>query len=164
MTLSLADRRANLHQALIQFLDALGDRMLCHFRIEPKDYPTVLKTTWLELTNRGWLHDMDTNPEMYELSAAGYVEALRLSRRGDKPEFREGLGRVCKVLKGFLKGRTDSQLVDFQTLVKEANVSEGFAFNAIEADLIGCALGRVGVRWEGELLIYVPCDFCQIRL
>jgi hypothetical protein len=159
LTMSSGDRRAYINQALAEFLNSLGDGMLCHFRIEPKDYPAVLKTTWLELTSRGWLHDMDMNPEMYELSAAGYVEALHLSGRCKKPEFLEALGRICMVLKGRMKDRADSQLIDFYTLVREANVSEGFAFNAIEADLIRCVIGKVGARWDGELLIEVPPDF-----
>jgi hypothetical protein len=73
MTLSVDDRRANLREALIAFLIALGDRQFDLFFIEPAKYPEVLPTTWVELTNRNWLKEMDMNIELYKFTPSGYA-------------------------------------------------------------------------------------------
>lgn len=159
MTLSPDARRRNLEEALVSFLDALGDGWFCVFYISPSDFPNVLPTTWTELTKRGLLKDSDMNVEMYELTPLGYVTALRVSGRSDEQQFRERLGRLCKVLKDSLKGRTDFALVPFQELVAESGVSEVFASNSLDADLIRHILGRIGAAWDGEHLVKVPNDF-----
>jgi hypothetical protein len=159
MTHSVDARRANLNEALIAFLNGLGDGHLCFFTINPTDYPIVLQTTWPELTSRFLLKDMDMNPQMFELTPAGYVMALQLSGRSNDPQFRERLGRLCRVLKGTLKDRTDSGLITLEDLLKESGVPEAFAHNAIEADLIRHILGRIGAVWEGERVVRVPRDF-----
>jgi hypothetical protein len=159
MTLSSDARRQNFDGALVSFLDALGDRLFCTFYISPSDYPNVLATTWTELTSRGLLNHLDWNIEMYQLTPLGYVTALKISGRADDPEFREKLGRLCKVLKGSLKDRTDFAFVAFHDVVKESGLSEDFARNALDADLIGRILGRTGAMWEGEHIVRVPNNF-----
>ena len=145
--------------ALIAFLNRLGDQKWIGYYIDPKDFPDVLPTTWTELTNRNWLKDMNMNVEMYQFTSPGYVKALEISGRSEELHFREELGKICKVLNNSLKGRTDFALVVFQDLVKQAGVSEAFAHNAIDGDLIGHVLGRIGAQWDGEHLIRVPHDF-----
>ena len=159
MTLSSDARRRNLDEALVSFMDALGDGWFCVFYISPSDFPHVLPTTWTELTKRGLLKDRDMNVEMYELTLLGYVTALMISGRSDDPQFREKLGRLCKVLKDSLTGRTDFALIPFQQLVTESGVSEAFACNALDADLIRHILGRIGAAWNGEHLVRVPNNF-----
>jgi hypothetical protein len=159
MTLSSDVRRQNLGSALASFLDALGDKLFCTFYISPSDFPDVLATTWMELTTRGLLNDMNLNAEMYQLTPLGYVTALKISGRADDPQFREKLGRLCKVLKGSLKDRTDFVFVAFHDLARESGLSEEFARNALDADLIGRILGRTGATWEGEHIVRVPNNF-----
>jgi hypothetical protein len=160
MTLSADARRANLNEALLAFLDKLGDGQFCWFYIIRTDYPDVLPTTWTELSNRGLLKDTDTNVETYQFTPRGYITALKLSGRSDEQQFREGLGNLCRVLKGCLKDRTgDFALIVFTNLVKESRVSEAFAQNALDADLIRHVLGRIGARWDGDQLVRVPHDF-----
>ncbi len=159
MTLSPDTRRRNLNEALVSFLDALGDGWFCVLYISPSEFPNVQPTTWTELTKRGLLKDRDMNEEMYALTPLGYVTALRVSGRSDELQFREKLGRLCKVLKDSLKDRSDFALIPFQELVAESGVSEAFAYNALDADLIRHVLGRIGAAWEGEHLVRVPNDF-----
>lgn len=159
MTLSADARRANLNEALIAFLNGLGDGQFGVFYITTADYPHVLPTTWTGLVNTRLLKDLNMNVEMYQFTPSGYIAALKLSGRSDEQQFREGLGNLCRVLKGSLKDRTDSALVPFQDLVKESGVSEAFAYNALDADLIRHILGRIGAHWDGEHLVRVPHDF-----
>jgi hypothetical protein len=59
-----------------------------------------------------------------------------------------------------VKGRTTSSLVDLWSLLKESGLSEAFVRNALDADLIGRVLGRIGVHWEGDsYIIKVPPNF-----
>jgi hypothetical protein len=159
MTLSADARLVNLNEALIAFLNALGESQFSYFYIMRTDYPGVLDTTWTELTRRGWLKDTNMNVTSYQFTPFGYVQALKISRRSEEPQFRERLGSICKVLKDSLKDRTDFDLIAFQDLVKESGVSEGFAQNALDADLIWHIFGRIGAQWEGEHLVRVPHDF-----
>lgn len=159
MTLSADARRRNLDEALVSFSDALGDGWFCTFYISPSDFPNVIETTWPELVRRGLLKDANMNEEMYKFTDSGYVKALKVSGRSEKPEFREKLGRLCKVMKDSLKGRSDFALISFQDLVTESGVSEAFASNALDADLIRNILGRIGAEWDGEHLVKVPNDF-----
>ena len=160
MTLSVDDRRENLKEALVTLLNALGDGMFATFWIDPSTFPNVLPTTWTELTSRYWLKDMDWSPQAYQFTSLGYVKALRISGRADDTQFREDLGKICRVLKDSVKGRNTFAFVDFFELVRESSVSEAFARNAIDADLVGNVLGRVGAHWEGDsLVIKVPHNF-----
>ncbi len=159
ITLSVDARRRNLVEALVSFVDALGDGWFCVFYISPSEFPNVLKTTWPELIKRGLLKDTAMNEEMYQFTPLGYVTALRVSGRSDEQQFRENLGRLCKVLKDTLKGRSDFALIPFRELVAKSGVSEAFAYNALDADLIRYILGRIGAAWDGEHLVRVPNDF-----
>ena len=62
-------------------------------------------------------------------------------------------------MKHSLKGRSDFALIPFEDLVAESGVSEAFASNALDADLIHHILGRIGAEWDGEHLVKVPNDF-----
>jgi hypothetical protein len=159
MTISDDARRANLNEALNAFLIRLGDRQFVQFDIVRADFPDILPTTWTDLTERRWLRDLETNREMYRLTPLGYVKALKVSDMSDTPRFREQLGNICKVLKDSLKGRTEFAFVIFQDLVKQSGVSEAFAYNAIDADLIVYVLKRVGAQWDGNHLLKVPHNF-----
>ena len=158
MTLSINDRKADANKALCEFLSGIEGQ---HFDtyIAREKYPHVLPTTWTELVKCRWLREMDMNVEYYRFTVPGYVQALKVSQQSDEPAFREGLGRICKVLKGCLKGRTECALVIFDDLITQAGVSSPFASNAIDCDLIRYVLGRVGAEWDGEHLIRVPNDF-----
>jgi hypothetical protein len=140
-------------------MDALGDEWFCLLYISPAGFPNVLPTTWAELTSKGILQDRDLNDETYELTPFGYLMALRVSGRSDERQFREKLGKFCKVLKGSLKRRNDIGRIAFQELVAESGVSEAFASNVLDADLILHILGKIGVAWDGEHLVKVPNDF-----
>jgi len=140
-------------------MDALGDRWFRFFYISPSDFPNVLASTWTELTRRGWLEEEFLNFEMYRLTPLGYATALKISGRSDDPQFHEKLGRLCEVMKDTRKGRADFALIPFQELVAESGVSEAFAYNALDADLIRHILGRIGATWDGEHLVRVPNDF-----
>jgi hypothetical protein len=159
MTLSSDDRCKNLNEALIAFLNRLGDGQFDVFCITPTDYPDALPTTWTEATNRRLLRDMDMNVEMYKFTPSGYVTALTLSGRSDEQQFREGLGNLCRVLKDSLEERTHFALIPFEELVKKSAVTKEFAHNALDADLIRHILGRIGAEWDGEDLVKVPHDF-----
>ena len=103
---------------------------------------------------------MFMNFEMYEVRPPpGYVKALKMLGRSDDPLFREKLSRLCNVQKDSLKGRTDFALIPFQELVTEPGVCEELACNALDADLIGDVLGRIGPTREGEHFIKLPSDF-----
>jgi hypothetical protein len=159
MTLSADARITNLNEALVAFLNALGEEQFSYFYIMRTDYPSVLDTTWTELTRRGWLKDANINLRCYQFTPFGYIQALKISKRSEEPQFRERLGSICKVLKGSLKGRADFEFIAFQDLVKESGVSAAFAQNVLDADLIWHVLGRMGAEWEGEHLVRVPHDF-----
>jgi len=160
VTLSIDDRRANLRDALIAFLDALGDRQFHLSFIEPAKFPEVLPTTWVELTNRHWIEEVDENGALCKFTSFGYVMALRISGCADEAQFREDLGKLCKVLKDSLKGRTTESLIDLYAVVKESGLPEAFVKNAIDADLIGEILGRIGAEWLGDsYFIRVPPNF-----
>jgi len=118
--LSADARRRNLDEALVSFMDALGDEWFCSLYISPAGFPNVLPTTWAELTSKGILQDRDLNDETYELTPFGYVMVLRVSGRSDERQFREKLGKFCKVLKGSLKRRHDIGRIAFQELVAES--------------------------------------------
>ncbi len=102
---------------------------------------------------------MNMNVEMYQLTQLGYVTALKISGRTDDPQFREKLGMLCKVLKSSLHGRTDFGLIALYDLVRESGVSESFARNALDADLIRHIFGKIGAAWEGEHIVRVPSNF-----
>jgi len=160
VTLSVDDRRENLKEALIGFLDVLGDRSFSNFWIDPNEFPEVLATTWTDLTAKYWLREMNWNIQMYQFTPSGYVQALRISGRAKDTQFREDLGKICKVLKDSVKGRASFSFFGLHELAKESGVSVTFAQNAIDADLIRYVLGRVGARWEGDsLVIKVPHNF-----
>lgn len=143
----------------MSFLGALGDGKFSFFFIDPNDYPTILATTWPELTTRYWIEDMDTSPQIYRFTPLGYVRALQLSGRSNERQFREDLGKLCKVLKGSLQDRSTPSFISFHNLVAESGVTEAFAQNALDADLIGEILGKTGAKWEGEHLVRVPANF-----
>jgi hypothetical protein len=159
MTLSANARIANLNEAMIAFLDALGEGAFSYFHIVRTAYPGVLGTTWTELTDHGWLRDENMNVVWYQFTPFGYVQALKVSGRSKEQQFLKGLGNICKVLKDALQNRSDFALVVFQDLVRDSGVSEAFARNAIDADLIWHVLGRIGAQWEGEHLLKVPPNF-----
>ena len=81
-----------------------------------------------------------------------------LGRSDDLP-FRERLSRLCDVLKDLLKGRTDFALIPFEELVTESGVCEEFTCNALDADLTGDMLGKIGATTEGEHFVKLPSDF-----
>lgn len=164
MTLSPNERLNNLNEALIALLNHLGNNPFIAFFIEPMHYPDVFPTTWKELVDSVFIKDLGMNVRMYRFTRFGYIEALKQSGRSDQPQFREGLGNICRVLKYSLKGRTDFGHVVFQDLVRESGVSEAFAHNALDADLIRHILGRNGAEWDGEHLVRVPIDFGQTPL
>jgi hypothetical protein len=153
-----------MREALVAFLRALGESKFTFFLIDPTQCPDVLPTTWLELTNNGWIRDMDMTPQSYQFTAMGFVEALRVSGLSEEKQFRENLGRVCNVLKGRVKDRTTFSFIPFWDLVKESGLSEAFVQNAIDADLIRWVLGRIGAQWEGEHLIKIPRNFALTLL
>jgi hypothetical protein len=159
MTLSTDARRANLNEALIAFLGKLGDEQFLWFRIEPGEYSDVWPTTWIELTGKRLIRDMNMTLEGYGFTVTGYVEALKLSGKSDEQTFREGLGSLCKALKGHVKDRTDDGLVAVHDLVKESGVSEAFVHNALDAELIDRILRKKGAHWHGEHFVRVPRDF-----
>jgi hypothetical protein len=159
MTLSTDDRRKNLNEALIAFINRLGDGWFSDFRITPTDYPDVLKTTWPELTNRSFLEDKNENVTSYQFTPRGYITALKLSGRSNEQQFREGLGKLCGVLKDCVKDRNNFDFIVFQELVRKSGVSEAFAHNALDADLIGNIFGIIGADWAGENLVKVPPNF-----
>jgi hypothetical protein len=159
MTLSIMVRRKNLNEALVSLLNSLGEAPFTDLTFVPSHYPDVLPTTWTEMTKCGLLEDEGMNIVAYRLTKYGYIRALQESGRSEDPEFREQLGKICKVLKGCLNGRTDFGLISFHELVKESGVSEAFAQNALDADLIRHVLGRNGPGWDGDHAVRVPHDF-----
>jgi hypothetical protein len=106
---------------------------------------------------------MNVSVEIYQLTSLGYVTALKISGRSNEPQFSEMLGKLCKVLKGRPKGRTDFALISFQDLVRESGVFEAFAYNVLDADLVARMLGRIGATGEGEHLVIVPHDSALLR-
>lgn len=148
-----------MKEALVAFLGALGEREFTLFIIDPTQNAKVLPTTWLELTEKGWIRDMDMTPQSYQLTPMGFVEALRVSGLSGEKQFREKLGRVCNVLKGRVKDRTTFSFIAFWDLVKESGLSGAFVQNAIDADLFRWVLGRIGAQWEGDHLIKIPPNF-----
>lgn len=159
MTLSPEVRRANLGEALIAFLAALGDNRFNSFYIARTDYPDVLPTTWTELTSRALIRDMNLSVECYRFTPSGYVAALELSGRSGERQFREGLGNLCRVLKDSLRDRTQDACISFSDLVRASGVSQAFAYNALDADLIRRLLRRKGAEWLGDQLVRIPHDF-----
>jgi hypothetical protein len=159
MTLSVDDRRENLRDALIAFLNKLGDRRLNLFFIDRAKYPQVIPTTWTELSKRYWIKDVASTIEWYTFTPLGYVQALKVSGRADEAQFRADLGKLCKVLKDSLKGRTTKSLIDLYAEAKESGLSAAFVKNALDADLIGEILGKFGAQWEGDTTIKVPPNF-----
>jgi hypothetical protein len=163
MTLSAEDRRRNMNEALIEFFDELADQYIRFFRIVRINYPNVLPTTWKELTDRHWIRAIDANDQLYEFTATGYREALKQSGRDREPQFLEGIGKLLRVLKDSVKGRTCSSLIPFEALVQQSGVSREFAYNALDADLIRHVLKRNGAEWDGGNVVQVPPNF-GIRL
>ncbi|MGO9273228.1 MAG: hypothetical protein ACLQOO_23830 [Terriglobia bacterium] len=159
MTLSVDARLKNLNDALLAFLNALGEERFLLFFFEPTDYPDVLPTTWTELTNAHLLEDMNWTSRAYRFTPRGYIRALKLSGRLNEEKFKQELGKLCAVLKRTLPNRNDFGLIGFQELVKESGVSEAFAQNALDADLIRHVFGKTGARWHGDHYVEVPQDF-----
>ena len=159
MWLSPDARRKNLDAALITLLHRLGEGQFGAFFIQCSEYPDILPTTWMELEGKGLIRDLNMNFEMYQFTPFGYVTALKLSGRFAEQQFREDLRKLCQVLKDSLRGRSDFALVAFDDLVRQSGVSQAFAYNALDADLIRHLLGKIGAEWAGKVLVRVPHDF-----
>lgn len=166
MTLSADDRGTNHREALVAFLDRLGDQHLALFEIRKKDLPRVLKTTWVELMRKGFL--VDESPlgtERLKLTCSGYVAALEVSGRSKEPGFLEDLRRLCAALKNCVKRRADLEadfkIISLQCLVEGSGLSKAFALNAIDCELIERVFRQRGAKWtdcKSRHFIKVPSD------
>src|SRR5690242_1995521 len=99
MSLSRAQRLANLEYALKLFVRDVGDQYYRNvwFTPEGDEYDQIFPTTWNELEEQGYakhvVHDR------YKLTGYGWLAGLELSGLLESLEFKARLGTIAKAFK-----------------------------------------------------------------
>jgi hypothetical protein len=160
MSLSKSERLQNVDEALRKFLLALGDKGIT-LRLNPNHewFLNIHPTTWKHLVDRRLVRPHPTTTSMaYEMTGAGWKEALRIAGHLETPEFKSRLGELLGAFKGRVKGRTSEDFVH-PAFAEGAGLSPGWVSNVVDAQLIEHCFRRRGVTWYARLqLIRVPVD------
>ena len=160
MTIAKQEREKNHRTAFELMMRELGDLPIDTTLFDSEAPPfagVVLRTTWEELVDRRTLWIGGTQ---YRLTSKGWLAALELSGVASSTAYQERIGRVLRVMKAHVKGRTGPKVVEIRALAAESNEPEGWIFNIIDSrasSLIGSA--RKGAEWyqnERGRLVEIP--------
>ncbi len=165
MTIADSDRRTDAEKLLGALLEALGEDAIDTRLFDPNspEFDSFLRTSWSELETSEFVASASVPPSFfYRLTPSGWVEALL--RRGflDDEGVKSRLAGLAATLKGKVKGRTASAVVDLDSLARESGIPAGWIFNAVDSRLINRAHRRRDASWfEGARgrLVVVPADF-----
>ena len=122
---------------------------------------SILRTTWEELVRQGYVERIGAS--QYRLTAKGWLAAVQLVGVAESSQYKERLGKLLATMKGHVKGREESKVVELRTLASQCNEPEGWIFNVIDSrasSSIGG--GRTGAKWfenERGRLVEIPVDF-----
>lgn len=161
MSLAKTVRAENHKIALKLMLEQLGEQPIdtAFFESSSKAFENVLRTTWEELRDQGYLEKMG---ERCRLTPKGWLVALEISGLRQSETFHKHIGRVFAVMKGHVEGQKDSVVVPFRQLVDESQESEGLVFNIVECKPSSSEDERARARWyngEKGRLVEIPVNF-----
>jgi hypothetical protein len=164
MSLSEKERCENLDLALRLMMDGLGEpyEWQEHDATSPK-FASVYRTTWEELVRRCQVkpHSFDR----YELSAAGWIAALKVTGQFGDAELHRKAGLLSQALKAKVDGRQEWGSADRTELAQETGLSEFFIYDAIDSHLLHELFHRIDATWAADdpmkNNIEIPPDFGQ---
>lgn len=164
MTISRIERTEDEKLALSLMLDNLpADRPFEWemFDADLEPFKAILPTTWRALSRRGLVFGRSFN--RYELSAAGWIAALKVTGRFGTLEMTEQAGRLSAALKAHVKGRHANGCTTLQEVAAESGLDEAFVRNAINSHLIQELFGTIDAYWapddQMKNYIEIPLDF-----
>src|SRR4051812_33477216 len=117
MTASRQEREENQRQVFALMLDVLGDQAIDTTLFDISEQPfegRFLRTTWEDLARGGYVDFL--RGSQYRLTARGWLAALEISGSAGSNAYQEKIGRVLAAMKGHVKGRRDSAVVDLKAL------------------------------------------------
>ena len=164
MSMSKAERLADIQKALTLFCDHLGPQWFGQFLIDARrpEYSPIQQTTWLELVNERYINKAHSFPFLFNITAYGWTKEMERRGLRDDSAFKETLGKLCRILKDHVKGRTAIAAVSLANVSRETGIPEGVVASIISANLIEGWLGRHGAKWADNFqgsLIVVPITF-----
>jgi hypothetical protein len=164
MTLSKVDRTDNVRFALRLTLENLTpERPYAwqEFDAETEPFTEILPTTWMALVREGLIAATSFN--RYELTASGWIMALKVTRRFNTPEMERNAGRLAAALKRRVDGRKHDGNAERTELAQETGLEEAFIYDAIESHLLRHLFGIVDAHWahddQMKNYIDIPIDF-----
>jgi hypothetical protein len=163
MTIGKKDREENHRAAFDLMIKKLGDSAIDTTLFDPDADPftgKILRTTWEELLRMKYVGLVGS---LYRLTSKGWLLAIDASGISQTKDYRERLGRLLAVLKKYVKGRKDSQVVELHQLARQSGEAEGWIFNVVDRRASSSAgSGRIGATWYGKekgRLVEIPVDF-----
>ena len=139
MTVSSERREADIEKCLLRMADSIGDGYYFEQLFAVKDFDDILPTTWRELEEHGFVQGKHAfgNPQ-YQLTAHGWIEALRLRAGLDDPELRRRAIVLVQALKTIVDGRDQihDSLADERQLAPSSGLPAGWIHNAMKAGLL----------------------------
>jgi hypothetical protein len=162
MTLS-QNPPANLSEALTLLLDRLGERPIYMDEVVNDDLTVarVCRTTWQELTDRELVTARTgIGCCRYQLTGAGWLEALKLTGQLDKPEFQGRFERLNGVLKSLVKIGNEEVLEQTYRVAAQARIPEGWLYNVLESRIWEHEQCRRGAALDdSKTMVVIPIDF-----
>ncbi len=158
MTLSERDRRANLETALSLMMKEVGDKAINVTLFDPKaaTFQAIYNTTWKDLEHKRWV---ERHHEKYRLTGDGWLRGLQRPYT----QLTERLRQLAGTLKHYMKGRSSDKIVALSQVAQDANLPEGWVFNAIETNLLvelSMKYRESGPYWSDRgRLVVIPLDF-----
>jgi hypothetical protein len=136
-------------------LEDLGDRYVFEYGVEPTDagFDNVFQTTWRELLDDGLIDDKMSSfgHPAFRLTPAGWLRAMTVSGAVDSGDVRARCTRLARTLKSVVKGRQShyDEFVSVDSIAADAQIPEGWVFNAIKSRLLGVVFPDD--RWDAEI-------------
>lgn len=164
MTISKDCRTQNIDYALTLFVNQVNDNAIDNVTIRQSasEFADVLPTTWQELRDRYWLHQIKST-DIHWMTGAGWYAGVKAAGKCDEPLFREQMSRLAATLKRLVKDREQETVAVIDAVAIAASVPIGFVYNAIESRLLDREFKMVGASWSGHsnprVIIRIPINF-----
>jgi hypothetical protein len=127
-----------------------------------RQHQGICETTWLDLQRHGYLRPYPQFSGRLLLTGLGLRHGLELCGMHQNEQLQEVLGKLCKYLKGFVKGRRQATGINIETIANETGLQRGFIINVIEAELFEYWFKQYGAVWAAGFvgrIVIVPQDF-----
>lgn len=159
MTLARDERAESCREALEMMLERVADESVDDVLFTSKDFEGILTTSLDELQSWNFIEAVLPTTE-FSLTGHGWTAALLVTGANSEKAFEQRIADLFSAMKRRVKGRHESKVVRFQTLVEETGLPEGWIFNIIEGKYMEEVCKRNGASWvkKGRLVL-VPAGF-----